>query len=56
MSLEKLIEEARLKSGITPEARVAAAQARMDAFNIKAAKEWKAIQVTPELLDKVISL
>lgn len=55
MTLEKLIEDARTRNGTHGES-LAKAQARMDETNKRLAKEFKASEVTEELLNKVISL
>lgn len=55
MTLEKLIEDARTRQG-THEQRLAEAQERMRVSNVRIAQEWKAQEVTQELLNKVIDL
>lgn len=55
MTIELLIEEARTRKG-THEDSLMAARGRMRAFNARASKEWEAQKVTPELLNKVVSL
>lgn len=55
MTLERLIEQARTRNG-THEDSLRAARERMRVFNIRASKEWEALKVTPELLNKVVGL
>lgn len=55
MTLEQLIEQNRTRKG-THASSLRLAQERMDATNKRLSKLWRASIVTPELLNKVISL
>lgn len=55
MTLEQIIEDTRTRLG-THDERLAQARERMRKTNLRLAKEWEAQKVTPELLNKVISL
>uniref|UniRef100_A0AAU6W4M1 Uncharacterized protein n=1 Tax=Pseudomonas phage Cygsa01 TaxID=3138529 RepID=A0AAU6W4M1_9VIRU len=55
MTLERLIEDARTRRG-THEESLRAAQERMRVTNIRLSREWEASKVTPELLNKVMTI
>uniref|UniRef100_A0AB39CCJ6 Uncharacterized protein n=1 Tax=Pseudomonas phage RVTF4 TaxID=3236931 RepID=A0AB39CCJ6_9VIRU len=55
MTLEKLIEEARTRNG-THASSLQAAQDRMRQTNERLGREFKAQEVSRELLERVISL
>jgi hypothetical protein len=55
MTLEQLIEDARNRHG-THEQSLAVARERMRQTNERLSREWRAQEVTEELLNKVISL
>lgn len=52
MSIEKLIEVARLKMGPTRKARLAAARERSRIFNEQAAADFEKQKMTDELLNR----
>lgn len=52
MTLEKMIEEARIRDG-TVDQRLAEAQERMRQTNIRLGKWWRDQEVTTELLERV---
>jgi hypothetical protein len=53
---EKLFEEVRLRMGATKKERLARAAERSAEFNARAAKDFEAQRMTPELLSKRCTL
>lgn len=55
MTIEKLVEDAKLRMG-TPEQRQADIKERSKKFNRRYDREMKNLQITPELLNKVMTI